>query len=467
MEWLSQDEHFVEADLRRFKFETSSPFLVQTVKININQKDETDFSLEEMKSEEEYRSWTDSCQSLIDGKVPTVLLAMHKRLPEEKATAIPYGKKALQNACERLFQHRSLALTMPRTSHAVFSRHSVEWSDQRSLGPSIVYNCRSDTTCNTGKEDDILMSVTSFPDIPLTIVVMYGCTDTTMDFVSQYLDTFRRSALHPLMMPMMFVELERKRLLEVLRMETTNLNQRVLDMETRLRSSTQQSTMSEKVGITDKKADTPDDNMLRKDCKAAQLWLKVSELKNGVQGLITVLESICTHSREFLPESNPGAGQDADKRQIYVHKTEKFRERLGEMMLELRSEVRTCDGVLGGMSLATQMEWNYHTRRDAKANIIIAHASKKDSSQMRYISFLGMVFLPGTFLATLFSMSFFNWIPDESPQVISPWIGLYCGSAAILTLLTYWRYRQYTAIQAVIIDKNMQKAMESDSDSIV
>jgi hypothetical protein len=44
-------------------------------------------------------------------------------------------------------------------------------------------------------------------------------------------------------------------------------------------------------------------------------------------------------------------------------------------------------------------EWNYYTRRDAKANIIIANASKKDSTQMRLISFVGMIFLPGTFLA--------------------------------------------------------------------
>jgi len=33
------------------------------------------------------------------------------------------------------------------------------------------------------------------------------------------------------------------------------------------------------------------------------------------------------------------------------------------------------------------------------ANIIIANATKRDGSQMRMISLLGMTFLPGTFLA--------------------------------------------------------------------
>lgn len=48
-------------------------------------------------------------------------------------------------------------------------------------------------------------------------------------------------------------------------------------------------------------------------------------------------------------------------------------------------------------------EWNYYTRRDSRANIIIANATKRDGSQMRMISLLGMTFLPGTFLAVSLS----------------------------------------------------------------
>ncbi|KAK6844527.1 hypothetical protein PG995_014637 [Apiospora arundinis] len=348
------------------------------------------------------------------------------------------------------------------------------------------------------------MSVTTFPDIPLIIGVMYGCTDVIMEDASLYLKTFKRSALHPLMLPMMFVEIERKRLIEALRIEMSRLSQRILEMELRL-SPTQQeppeetqdadaktgsidtkpdntvektgsidtksTNTVEKTGSIDTKStntvenpDAADDNetMLQKDCKAANLWFKVSELKNGVQNLIVVLESMAKHCLEFQPGKEAGAGEAAEKRRMYTKNTEKFQERVVEMMIELGSQVQKCDGVLGGMQLATQMEWNYHSRRDAKANIIIAYASKRDSSQMRYMSFLGMVFLPGTFLATLFSMTFFNWTPDESSQVISPWIGLYCGSAAMLTLLTYLRWRKYIAAQDKIAVKEVRRAMMSD-----
>ncbi|KAK8107220.1 uncharacterized protein PG998_009233 [Apiospora kogelbergensis] len=320
----------------------------------------------------------------------------------------------------------------------------------------LVYNCRSDNICQTKNEDDILMSVTSFPYIPLTRGIMYGCTDAIMDDVLLYLRLLKDQAFHPLMLPMVFVEVERRRLIDSLRGEMSILNQRLLDIKGRLSSPpAPPEDLPEKDEATDK--------MLEKDCEAAQLWSKVSELKNGVQSLTIILESISTHSRSFLPDTEADLSHSARLR--YTHNTEKFQARLEEIMIELKSEVEKCDSVLGGMSLATQMEWNYHSRRDAKANIIIAHASKRDSSQMRYISLLGMVFLPGTFLATLFSMSFFNWIPDGSPQVISPWIGLYCGSAAMLTLLTLWRWKRYVADQERNAGNAIKKALESDTDS--
>lgn len=131
-----------------------------------------------------------------------------------------------------------------------------------------------------------------------------------------------------------------------------------------------------------------------------------------------------THSQEFLAKTETEAGTTLGNQRMYTQGTENFQARLEDMKIELNSEVRKCDGLLGGMSLATQMvrsirqlfavstgrrmsylltffmqEWNFHTRRDARENIIIAYASKRDSSQMKYISFLGMVFLLGTFLA--------------------------------------------------------------------
>lgn len=52
----------------------------------------------------------------------------------------------------------------------------------------------------------------------------------------------------------------------------------------------------------------------------------------------------------------------------------------------------------------------------------LAHASKRDSTAMKTISLLGAVFLPGTFLASVFSMTFFDFAK-----------GTYCGLLVITT----------------------------------
>lgn len=52
----------------------------------------------------------------------------------------------------------------------------------------------------------------------------------------------------------------------------------------------------------------------------------------------------------------------------------------------------------------------------------LAHASKRDSTAMKTISLLGAVFLPGAYLASVFSMTFFNF-QDSGPTVSSEfWI---------------------------------------------
>jgi hypothetical protein len=61
------------------------------------------------------------------------------------------------------------------------------------------------------------------------------------------------------------------------------------------------------------------------------------------------------------------------------------------------------------------------TQKESKLNLEmaaqqrrLAHASKRDSTAMKTLSLLGAIFLPGTFLASVFSMTFFNFKVGES-----------------------------------------------------
>lgn len=69
--------------------------------------------------------------------------------------------------------------------------------------------------------------------------------------------------------------------------------------------------------------------------------------------------------------------------------------------------------------MCTQL-YNIIAQKESKLNLQmaadqrrLAHASKRDSTSMKTISFLGAIFLPATLLASVFSMVFFN-VSDNS-----------------------------------------------------
>lgn len=81
----------------------------------------------------------------------------------------------------------------------------------------------------------------------------------------------------------------------------------------------------------------------------------------------------------------------------------------------------------------------------------LAHASKRDSNSTKSLSLLGAVFLPATYLASLFSMTFFNF-QDASASgdtgggggnpAVSPFLWVYFAITIPITLVVviFWRW---------------------------
>jgi hypothetical protein len=49
----------------------------------------------------------------------------------------------------------------------------------------------------------------------------------------------------------------------------------------------------------------------------------------------------------------------------------------------------------------------------------LAHAAKRDSTSMKILSLLGAIFLPATYLASIFGMTFFNFVPDGGNEPVT------------------------------------------------
>ncbi|KAF6822054.1 hypothetical protein CPLU01_12234 [Colletotrichum plurivorum] len=99
--------------------------------------------------------------------------------------------------------------------------------------------------------------------------------------------------------------------------------------------------------------------------------------------------------------------------------------------------------------------YNIIAQKDSKVNLqmasdqkMLAHLSRQDSEAMKGISILGAIFLPGTFLASIFSTTFFDFndAPDMA-SVVSPRFWIFWAVTVPFTLIVvglyfYWERRR-------------------------
>ncbi|KAK4549449.1 hypothetical protein LTR36_006446 [Oleoguttula mirabilis] len=71
----------------------------------------------------------------------------------------------------------------------------------------------------------------------------------------------------------------------------------------------------------------------------------------------------------------------------------------------------------------------------------VAILTRQDSTDMRVLAGATLVFLPATFVATLFSSDFFNFQP-AGQSLVSPWFWTYCVVTLAFTacIMLVWRY---------------------------
>lgn len=93
-------------------------------------------------------------------------------------------------------------------------------------------------------------------------------------------------------------------------------------------------------------------------------------------------------------------------------------------------------------SIMVQGLFNLIAQRDQNQNIriandtqILARESKRDSTAMKAIAFVTMIFLPGTFLSSVFSMDLFTWNAPHDSDVVNGRIWIYWATVIPLTIV--------------------------------
>ncbi|CAM1510686.1 Fc.00g010210.m01.CDS01 [Cosmosporella sp. VM-42] len=406
---------------------------------------------------------------------------------------LPFSRELFRIISRKFYVHSRIARDISRADIPSFSAVDVEMGEE--YGPTAPAIGDSNAW-----DMDLALSTTYFPHLNLTFAIMYGCTISVEKEVLQRLGKAMPEACHPLLMPGIFVELERSR--HVLKIEAT-----IDELETRIHELDLESTDVEYL--------PPDEQANQKQAKRSA-WLDTTYLRNQLVSWNTQLVKMFRHADELnrtifrVPRTNPCplreaakiaweplenldneclsprrtsritsspfdtsevpsscnfeeldekgteipedgmripqqrspfpqerfSGQGNGRLEEQMRRTgSRIKDRVQDIIDEYNEKIRDCTMRVDGMAMSTQ--W-----AQGEISVEIALATSRDSQHMRSIALVTMIFLPGTFFASIFSMTFFDWGDSDKGAVVSKYFWIYVVMAISFTLLTVgcWWY---------------------------
>ncbi|KAK8012559.1 hypothetical protein PG991_009934 [Apiospora marii] len=356
--------------------------------------------------------------------------------------------------------HSSIMRVINRNTDAHCSADTGAWAER--APEATVYNCRTAASW----DGDVALSATYLPDRRFTFAIFYGCDAKMSETLVGRLQRNPERAIHPMTLPVLFADVERDRHAKLVSEFHNKLMQRACDFsnDSRRASEVSDSPSSSSSSVTEK----PTEGLLRpdRDSEIMSQWIDLYHLRNGLANWKAQLQKLADHQSKLCcgfplsPGSLNVKSEREDLSRCLVHQGTQIQARLQQLLLEYDEKIRQSSLIIDGMNFATQVEWNYIARKDIKTNLEIAEstmnttnltvdiskAAQRDSSHMRSIAVLTMAFLPGTFVATVFSMTFFDWQGDTE-SMLSPYIWIFVAVTFVLTALTMaiWRFWVSTA----------------------
>ncbi|ROW12316.1 hypothetical protein VMCG_00461 [Cytospora schulzeri] len=176
------------------------------------------------------------------------------------------------------------------------------------------------------------------------------------------------------------------------------------------------------------------------ECHSQVLWKRPQAyqdiIKEMVKGMGRFMDKLPAERKGGLPpppssgEEDAGDGGGGDGKQVDIYKYKELLRVHQSMLSRLEFYRNKLKGIehyvhttLERLAIQRSALYNIIAQKESKLNLQmaadqrrLAHASKRDSTSMKTISLLGTIFLPATLLASIFSMTFFNF-QNEGPTV--------------------------------------------------
>ncbi|KAK1762559.1 hypothetical protein QBC33DRAFT_551813 [Phialemonium atrogriseum] len=390
---------------------------------------------------------------------------------------LPFDKHILKTIVERFHVHPTIMRTITReVPYFSIQRHGFsEWQE-----------CKITSTVRTAsvQNDDLALSSAYLPTPGLTLAVVYGCNESQKQQLVRRISSVDLAYNHPTLLAGVLAELERVRLsrmvesvLDGFELQAWRETELDLDMDKAKMASSLKLSFESRAIVNQMQMLKPQLAKMRAetarfaDSMPAKLEMKEGETlaKNrdgdGIPGKRlqpTFSQEQLRWESETLANNSDDDGiptkqlQPAFSQEQLRRAGELIVSRLDEISTEFDDKINECKTIIDNMSLTMQTVWNHFAREDNKMNLSLARAStgfskdmKRDSSQMRSIALLTMVFIPISTIASIFSADLFSWDPAEGKTVLSGYIWIFVVISLGLTTVTVgaWYLSMYRVVR--------------------
>lgn len=184
--------------------------------------------------------------------------------------------------------------------------------------------------------------MTYLPRRNLTFAILFGCNGSIEKEVLNRLASAKERGFHPLLLPGIFVELERDRMAQVVEVNIDKIEETIYELDT---------------GDTHYES-TETGHPAGPRYARRTVWLNVTFLRNRLRILKTQFLKMIEHAEELLVANSSG-------NELMDRTGHLIKDRLRIIVEDLEEMIDDCSMRVDGMTIATQwVTLHYTTRRD-------------------------------------------------------------------------------------------------------
>ncbi|KAK0509623.1 hypothetical protein JMJ35_008017 [Cladonia borealis] len=316
------------------------------------------------------------------------------------------------------------------TDEPHFQRYNLD--DRRVTFPRTGFTMRRSTRGILAM--NMVLAISYDPNAGLTCGVVLTWSDEQTAFVTEELKGYCRLAGYPLLLPILFTDYQRG----LLHQEGEHIWEILLEVETASGQTGAPVISADNYPLS---ASSDFDTMIKGALQVVQLaagWVAYTEML--LSATETIRESI-RHIKATTPQERLDTVEEAQSIMV---------EYLGYISLGNNAMLSQLQYIYKRGQAQMTAIYNYIAKRDAQSTLDIsttsrqiAAASKRDSSAMKGIALLTMVFLPGTYAATFLAMPLFDFSNVSGAPTVKTGFWIYWAITIPLTTIVLGVYLTY------------------------